>query len=253
MSTNFPKIPHACIFDVDDTLISNYYPDGRGMHETARYEAMQLIGHQPGKEALLGINEQENHEVVHIAPQHTMESITWTLLHAHGLVDGLEIDKTNELLQEIISIKNRLYTEKLKRDGKEVPGAKVFLQYLHQNDIKLAIASGAYLKDIQIDLEIIGVSDIFQSKHIKALGSYTKPKPSPEPFIVALHSLGLDGSEQNIWAFEDDTRGIRSAQDAGLRVCALTSRYTEAVLTPYLKPDDILIQDYNDLMQRLGL
>ena len=226
--TVFPKRPYACIFDVDDTLISNYYPDGTGMHETARYAAIQA------------------------APLHTMESITWTLLQAHGLVRSSEIDQENELLKQIIEIKDEKYLEKLLKDGKEIKGAKKFLHYLKDQGTKLAIASGATFEAIEIDLKIIGASDVFDNENIIGFGSYSVAKPNPEPFLVALRSLNISNT-QNVWAFEDDFRGIQSAQEAGLVVCAITSRYTEKQLKPYLKPNDIIVQDFNELMKLSGI
>ena len=83
---SFPIKPAACIFDVDDTLISNYYPDGMGMHEAARFKALQIIGTKYKLPALQNTTLEENHSVVHRAPQHTIESITWTLLYEKGVV-----------------------------------------------------------------------------------------------------------------------------------------------------------------------
>ncbi len=251
---DFPKIPYACIFDVDDTLISNYYENGESMHGLSRLDALQIIGKRRNVRALVEISAQENHEVVHIAPYHTLESITWTLLYNNGIVDSKEPDTNNELLKEIIRLKDELYHERLMKDGKEIASAAKYLHYLASVGTKLAIASGASAQQIETDLKIIGVTDVFIPEHIRALGTYAIAKPHPEPYLSAIDSLGLSQDEvAKTWAFEDDTNGIISARKAGLRVCAITSRFTEDQLLPHLSEQDIIVQDYNDLMQRVGL
>lgn len=250
----FPKRPYACIFDVDDTLISNYYPDGKGLHELSRHEAIQIIGKRRNLQALVDITAKDNHDIVYVAPYHTMESITWTLLSEKGIVASGELDHDHELLVEIVNLKNEIYHERLVKDGKEIPGAANFLRYLKNINTKLAIASGATMRDIETDLKIIGVSDLFEPQNIKAKGSYITPKPHPDPFVAAIEALGLtDTQVQNTWAFEDDINGIHSAQDAGLKVCAITSRFTEEQLLPHLNNQGVVVQDYDDLMQRIGV
>lgn len=252
-AANFPKIPYACIFDVDDTLISNYYPDGKGMHELSRYDALQIIGKRRKLQALVDISAKDNHDIVHVAPFHTMESITWTLLYKNGIVNSEELDSNHDLLKEIVGLKNEIYHERLVKDGKEIPGAAKYLRHLKRVGTKLAIASGATRRDIATDLEIIGITDIFESQNIIAQGSYAIAKPHPEPFLTARKSLNLSDTDDDIWAFEDDINGIHSAQGAGLKICAITSRYTEAQLLPHLTSKDILVRDYDELMQRIGL
>lgn len=248
----FPAIPKACIFDVDDTLISNYYPDGIGFHEKARYEALQIIGKRHGTEALLQITLEENHEAIKQAPFHTMEWATWTVLYWKGIVDTPELDPDSELLKEIVREKNILYENMVAADGKEIAGARDFLRYLSREHVPLAIASGARLSEILVDLEIIGVSGLFNDSCIISKEQVTIPKPNPEPFQKALKSLHLTHTK-GIWAFEDDPHGIHSAHEAGLNVCAITSRFTEDQLSSFMAPEDIIVQDYYDLMKRFDL
>lgn len=245
--SKFPTKPDACIFDVDDTLISNYYPDGTGIHEMSRYEAFLQLGAERNIQALLETTSQENHEVVHKSPFHTMEWIAWTLLQEKGLVEG-DMRLDDPLLHDIIQLKDKIYHEKITRDGKEIPGAAQFLKQLHTQGTPLAIASGAGFDAILEDLAIIGATGVFDERNIISKEQVAHAKPDPEPFKKALTTLAVNPNATELWAFEDDTGGIASAHGAGLKVCAIVSRFSREQLEKHLNDDDIIIDSYFELL-----
>jgi beta-phosphoglucomutase len=91
--------------------------------------------------------------------------------------------------------------------------------------VPLAIASGAFRREIEHVLQAVGLTEHFDA--IVAIDDVSKGKPDPEGFRKALAQLneatGADpaiGPEQTV-AVEDATAGAQAARAAGMRVAAI--------------------------------
>lgn len=222
-----PQKISGAIFDVGDTLLDNK-PDelGKGLHEQSRMAAVQEVGKRHKIAELEAVTPQQNLDAFLNASEHSMNGAAWELLTMFGLVDGGPINHQHPLLLEIVELKNSLHEKILREQGQEVPGSSKFVKALADiiPDKKLAIASSAFRRDIDIYLEMSGLAELFLPERIKSKSDCQHPKPNPEIFNLAFQSLNLpEADRQYVCAFEDDPRGIMSAKAAGLYTCAIAT------------------------------
>jgi beta-phosphoglucomutase-like phosphatase (HAD superfamily) len=242
----------GAIFDVDDTLLDNKPgKPGEGLHERARLEAVHEVGNRYGIEALSKLSAEDNLRAFMTAPVHTMESAVWNIFLMTGQADSSVINMDNVLLQEIVTRKDELYKDILINEGEEVPGATQFVRALAESGIadKMAIASTAIRRDVEIFLGKMGLLDLFPAHRIKTKELIKHPKPNPEIFNLAFESLSLpEADKPQVCAFEDDPRGIMAARAAGLYVCAIERRHSVESLMSLEVPPHHAFRTYEDLM-----
>jgi beta-phosphoglucomutase-like phosphatase (HAD superfamily) len=247
----------AVIFDVDDTLLDNRSRiPGRRLHERSRLAAIHDVAKRRGIPELQQVTFQENLEGFLTAPVHTLESAVWNIMFRRGLVAVNEPDPTNKIFQEIVELKNKLHEKLLRKEGQEVPGASTFVKNLaiHGFKGKMAIASTAVRRDIDIFLEKVELTPLFPDVHIISKDRVTHPKPHPEAFELAFQSLGLPPElKARTLVFEDDPRGIMAAKAAGMHVFAITVCFDKAKLEGLQVAPDFVADSYAEFAVELGL
>lgn len=247
----------GAIFDVDDTLLDNK-PGvvGRSLHEQSRLAAFREVGRRHGIKELAEITLQQNLDAFNTSPVHSMPGAVWNYFRQIGLVDSEKIDLDHELLREVVELKNELHPEILLREGDEVPGSTAFVTGLAEQALidRLAIASSAIRRDIDLYLGKAGLGELFLADRIISLEQTIHTKPHPEAFHLAFDTLGLDESDrQNVLAFEDDPRGIAAAKSAGLIVCAITTRYSKDFLNSQVLKPDLIADTYQEFAGMFGI
>ncbi|HEX7963419.1 MAG TPA: HAD-IA family hydrolase [Candidatus Saccharimonadales bacterium] len=245
----------AAIFDMDDTLLSNYPPGHpSGLHEESRLLAVHDVGKRRKIPELAAFTTEQNIRAFRDAPVHTLEGAVWNVLLMAGITRG-EIDHANPLLREIVELKDKWHEKALRTFGTEVLGAKNFVHKLYSRgyEDRLAIASTAVRRDIFIALDIIGLRSLFPEKNIISKDMFTHPKPHPEAFKKAFQSLRLTVPPAKVLAFEDDPRGIMSAKGAGLFTCAITTRYSRKELQKLAVPPDLIADSYAEFERLLSM
>lgn len=100
------------------------------------------------------------------------------------------------------------------------PGIKELLQWLTENNYKLALASSSSEKNIGRMLEETGLKSYFSV--IVSGNMFRESKPNPEIYEYTWSLLGLDKSECLV--VEDSEYGIQAGRAAGLEVVAITDR-----------------------------
>jgi beta-phosphoglucomutase-like phosphatase (HAD superfamily) len=251
---DFNKI-EGVIFDVDDTLLDNK-PGVEGLHERSRLAAIHEIGERYGIEVLKQFSPEDNLEAFISAPVHSLEAAVWNALVMTGLADSEVINTNNALLREIVSLKDKLHESILINEAEEVPGATAFVFALADSGLRnrLAIASTAIRRDVDLFLSKTGMAALFPPDRIKTKESITHPKPNPEVFNLAFASLGIPESDRHlVCVFEDDPRGIMAARAAGLYVCAITTNYTREQLLSLAVPPHLVADTYAEFMVEFGL
>jgi beta-phosphoglucomutase-like phosphatase (HAD superfamily) len=238
----------GAIFDVDDTLLSNF-PNGStvGLHEISRLAAAHEVGVRCGSVNLQNFTIEQCTQAFRDAKVHTLQAAAWQMLLMAGEVMTDNIEPDHPLLNQIIELKDKLHERILREQGSEVPGAVAFVRALAQGGLadRLGIASTACRRDIDVFLEMTNLGDIFTDERIFSRERFTHPKPHPEPFNLAFASLGLpEEARSQIWAFEDDPRGIMSAKAAGLYTCAITTRFSREDLAGLAVPPDLIADSY---------
>ncbi len=243
------------IFDVDDTLLSNYPPEiSCGLHEHSRLLAVQQVGERLGKSVLQQMTEEQSRDAFRRSKVHTLEGGVWQMLLMAGEVSGEDIDHAHPLLVEISCLKNELHEQVLRDHGREVPGATAFVQTLAKNGLadRLAVASTAVRRDIDLFFDMADLHQYFPPERIVSKEQFTHPKPHPEAFEQAFKRLGLK-NKKGIIIFEDDPRGITSANAAGLFTCAITTRFSREELAAADVPPDLIADNYAEFARHLGL
>lgn len=249
-------VPKAAIFDFDDTILNNKHGViGESLHELSRLAAVRFVGKELDIEALQAVTIQQNYDGFRYAKEHTVEGGVWNIMHMAGVVDTDEIDHTHPILRKIAQHKHELHENILLEQGEIFPDAYFFIRAMHRvTDGRLAIASTASRRDIDIVFDKSGLWEFFDENKVVSKEKLTKPKPDPQAFDMAFESLGLNDKErQKTVAFEDDVRGIASAKAAGLFIVALTSRYTAEQLQESAVPPNIITDSYTELIKIFNL
>jgi HAD superfamily hydrolase (TIGR01509 family) len=247
----------AIIFDMDDTLLNNH-PGGMhgGLHGQSRLLAAHEVGRRHGHQGLQNLTEQHAAQAIYKSSIHSLPGVVWQMLLMAGEVSTEEIDYNHPLLNEIMQLKEELHEEILRTHGQPFPGAVEFIEALAANgfDGKLAIASTAYRRDILLFMEITGLGRFFPGERIISREQLSHPKPHPDAYNQAFAALGLpESARPHVTTFEDDPQGILSAKDAGLYVCALTSRFSRDGLANLAVPPDLIADDYAEFARLLNV
>ncbi|HEY4160587.1 MAG TPA: HAD family phosphatase [Candidatus Saccharimonadales bacterium] len=249
----------GAVFDVDETLLDTgsdlrTNPKG-GLHERARLQATLEAGQRHHIPELLSLTMEESTRAFLEAPVHTLEATIWHVLYTKGVVATDKAELGDPLLQEIATRKDELFEDLLRNEGKPYPGAVDFVHWLSGNGLqgRLAIASSAIRRDIDIFLEMTGLDKYFPPERIISKADITHAKPNPEAFDKAFLTLELLESDRGrVLAFEDNPRGIMSAKAAGLFTCAITTVLPREELAALTVPPDLIAASYDEFRELLS-
>ncbi len=255
----FPEIIKGAIFDVDDTMLDNQAGAKFGtIHEVSRLRAINHVAEKYNLPILATVTEEENAAAFRNALTHSVDGAVWETLYVKKLVDTRELDPSHELLREIVVLKNELHVDTLRSLGQEVKNASMFIEALAIKcgiKDKMAIASSGIRRDINIFLdELTSLRRFFPDERIISYEDipHDLGKPHPEPFNRAFATLGLtDRDRSNVVAFEDDPRGIISAKEAGLFVCAITTRFKKDDQQLLAAEPDVIVDSYAEALELL--
>lgn len=102
-----------------------------------------------------------------------------------------------------------------KYDGGKLPiktGAVSLLQYLKENNVKVALASSTRVGAVTEEIRDAGLSKYFDV--IIGGDMVEKSKPAPDIFLKAAFELGI--APEEAYVIEDSFNGIRAAANAGM-------------------------------------
>lgn len=118
-------------------------------------------------------------------------------------------------------------------------GLYEILEFLKDNDIKIALATSTSRQTSLINLESAKVEKYFDT--LVCGEDVTNGKPDPEVFLTAAKKIGIE-PEQCV-AFEDSFNGIRSAFAAGM---------TTVMVPDFIQPTDEILTMVNYLCSDLS-
>jgi len=162
----------------------------------------------------------------------------------------LEIDE--QKIEELVKQKNKIFDELAKTEGRLIEGVRDFLQMLKNNQIPMAICSGALLTEIELILEQARLRDFFEV--IVSAEQVKKGKPNPEGFLLVIKKFN-QGRKKPIEAnqcivIEDSHWGLKAAIAAGMHTVAVTNSYDANELSMAEKTVARLSElNINDLQQ----
>jgi len=147
--------------------------------------------------------------------------------HARFPWEGADDEVTSRLLGAAQSL--------IVERGKLMTGARDAIVGLHENGLRLAIASSSPMTLIEAVVERFGLGEYFAVLH-SAEDEYAG-KPDPAVYVTALSMLGVDAHE--CVALEDSVSGVRSAKAAGAIVVAVPD--PEAARDPGFAEADLVL------------
>jgi beta-phosphoglucomutase len=145
-------------------------------------------------------------------------------------------------MQQALDEKKQLYEKLAMTEGRIIEGVRSFLEMLRQNNIPMAICSGALLSEINLILEGAQLRNFFEV--IVSAEQIKKGKPAPDGLLLTLRKLN-EKSRNPITAdqcvvIEDSHWGLEAAKAAGMHPVAVTNSYNAPQLTPAEKVVDCL-------------
>lgn len=186
-----PAVP-AVIFDLDGTLVDsepNYYEAGRrllsqyGVHDFSWEQHSRFIG---------------------IGTRETLE----TLREEYGIEASV-----GTLLAE----KNRLYLERVRASTEAFPQMREFVERLHADGARMAVASGSSREAIDVALGVTGLDAYFPV--VVSAEEVDHGKPEPDVFLEAARRLSAEPADCVV--LEDAVPGAVAAHAAGMRCIAI--------------------------------
>ena len=121
---------------------------------------------------------------------------------------------TRERIERIENAKEELYRQLVRRDGiSPLPGVADWLGRLHHEGWLQAIASAAPRANIEVVLEALSATHIFQG--VVAAEDVHKGKPDPEVYLTAAARVGATPGRCIV--VEDAVAGVEGARSAGMR------------------------------------
>jgi HAD superfamily hydrolase (TIGR01509 family) len=116
--------------------------------------------------------------------------------------------------------KEELYREAVRERGVELlPGARTFLDRLHEAGVPCVIGSSTHRANIELTLGAIGLAQFFQS--IVSSEDVSLGKPNPEVFLKAAGRIGRD--PKRCVVFEDAFAGLDAARNGGMKCVAVAT------------------------------
>ena len=137
--------------------------------------------------------------------------------------------------------KEALYREAYASHVEPVPGFVDFVADLKAHGVRTAVATSAPRINLDFVLERLPIAPYLD---VLADSSWvTRGKPDPEIYLKTASALDcLPGA---CVVFEDSFAGIRSGQNAGMKVVALATTHPPERLSPY--SPDLIIPDFTQL------
>ena len=156
------------------------------------------------------------------------------LAREHGL------SASPEALHDLIECKRRIYRT-LAPHGL-IPEAKKLVEELNRRDVSCDVVTGSIRANMN---GVVPPEELALFRHIISSDDYTRGKPAPDPYLMALERSGLPASQCLV--LENAPLGIQSAKAAGLTTIAITT----TLPAEHLREADHVITHYGDMKRFL--
>lgn len=183
--------PTGAMFDMDGTIL-----DSTPMWESIPLRILEEAGRTPKPQLL--------HD---LQPLGMMEYAPY-LKREYSLEQPLE-----EIHRQIAAITGHYY----RSEAALKPGAREFLQCLHDNGIPMAVTTATERALVEPALELCGVLSLFTC--VLTCPETGKTKYHPDIFFQAAARMGSDPA--STWLFEDALYSMATAKANGFPVCAV--------------------------------
>lgn len=125
--------------------------------------------------------------------------------------------------------KEALFRELYTHIAQPLPGLLAFLGDLHQNGVKLGIATSAPVENLEMMVgQIPFLNEVMGS--MLSEKDVSRHKPHPEVYLKSAARLGIDPSLCIV--FEDSVSGVKAGLAAGMKVVGVTTSHAAQDLPP---------------------
>lgn len=142
---------------------------------------------------------------------------------------------------------NRMAWDKYTHHVPLKKGAREFVEYCHENGIKLGIATSNSRELVENVIRVHGLMDYFDS--IVTGCDVDRGKPAPDVYLEAAKRCGADPVKCLV--FEDIVPGIMAGKSAGMKVCAVEDAYSRHQDVEKKRLSDYFITDYFEIVAGL--
>ena len=188
----------GAIFDVDGTLL-----DSMSIWDTIGENYLRSIGYEPKE----NLNEVFKNMSLHQAACYYQSEYGVTLS-----------------IDQIMSAVSAMLEQYYRYEVSLKPGVEKLLERLHQNEVKICIATATDRYLVEAALERCRVLSYFGE--IFTCNEVGHGKDEPHIFEAALHFLGTEKEETIV--FDDALYAIRTAKEAGFPVAAVYDSHEKA-------------------------
>lgn len=175
--------------------------------------------------------------------RHGLPTVTPQQLVDHGWSESVGFFDGAQIVMNALGLKEPEYTakavgkewikigEECYVDPNEVPliaGARDFLEALRSAGVKMAVVTSNCVDLTEKVLAVHGIGEFFSV--IVTSDMAERPKPFPDPYIMALRKLGVSGDDfSRVVVFEDSMQNGKSVMGTGMKVCGIYSAVKSAV------------------------
>lgn len=153
--------------------------------------------------------------------------------------------KIQDSIEEIINEWNDMALYHYSHDVKLKSGAKQWLEYLKQQNIKIGLATSNSMPLVEAGLKANGIFNYF---HIITTGDEVSVgKDCPDIYLLSAKKLGV--APENCVVFEDILPAVKGAKSAGMKVVAVHDKFSEHQKIDMQKIADNYILNYDELIQ----
>jgi beta-phosphoglucomutase len=167
-----------------------------------------------------------------------------------AISDHYDLDLGDKVLSDLVDEKFTIFKELVCSGTAIIAGVTDFIKMLVDNEIPVAICSGAVAADIGLMLQDSELKKVFDI--IISADDIEKGKPDPEGFTKALQVLNRSRQDQiaadQCLVIEDSHWGLQAARAAGMKSVAVTNTYPKEKLQDHAdyvtdKLDSLTIED----------
>lgn len=149
-------------------------------------------------------------------------------------------DITDKQIETSLQKRDLLLSKSINEKGlKTTPGFTGFIDRLKKDGYKVALATGAGRKKVNIVCAHVPLKQYFSI--IVTADDVKNGKPSPDLFLQAAEKLGV--KEEECIVVEDAQNGIEAAHKAGMKCIAITTTHKKEEL----KNADKIIDSFDEL------
>lgn len=165
---------------------------------------------------------------------------TITLEESMPMIAGLCGITAEEVKAEIMRLVAEEYTLRIPAK----PGAAEYIRTLHENGVKIAIATSGYPNACKSAFERLGILPYISAFAFSA--EVGKDKSNPDVYLLAAERIGVEPSECMV--FEDILPGINGAKKAGMQTTAVADVSNQHETDELKAAADRYISDWRELI-----